>query len=272
MVNPPEQSPEVSDETPGGTPGDKVPNTVQESELPDVDTWKKSLRPEDQKQVDRIVTGLRQKDSQELADLRSKTQRLGWAEELNRLVASENPADRTKASALLESTLGMLKQFTPQPEADPMAGVDFESIEALAPGLGKLVQHQAQTIQALQEKLGTVASTAQSIETRAADEALDREIKGLETWAKETELPYDESEVLATAEKLGITDVKAAYYATYGERLLERGKQSALKSLQTKQRASLPGASPSSAVGQRPKVKNMMEAFELAQRDAGGQG
>lgn len=272
VVNPPDQSPEPDVQATGDAPG-TASAVKPEGEL-DVETWKNGLKPDDRKNVDRIITQLRQKDSQTLTALNERVQRLGWAEELSRMVASPDPGERQQAVALIRATLSTIEQTTPKPEADPLALVDEAAteIEAYSPKAAAVFKALAAETAGLRQQVREVAGTANTLESQRADEWLDQQVKTVEAFTKQHDLPWDESKVLATAEKLNLGDMKAAYFATYGEQILEAGKQSALKSLQVKKAAALPGGGPTTGTAQRPKFKDMHEAFQHAKQEAGVTG
>lgn len=272
VVNPPDQSPAADAQPTGDAPGQA--SDAKPDSGPSIDEWKKSLKPDDQKQVDRIITQLRQKDSEDRTALETKLQRLGWAEELSRLVSSPEAGDRHRAAALIRATLSAIESTTPKPEADPLAHVDEAAaeIEAYSPAAAALLKAMAAETAGLREKVSRVAGTAETLEAQRADEYLDQQVKTVEAFTKQHDLPWDEAKVLATAEKLNLGDMKAAYFATFGEQILEAGKQSALKSLQVKKQAALPGGGPTTGTAVRPKFKDMMEAFQHAKQEAGVSG
>lgn len=255
-------------ETPEVQPG-QAPETPA-VEHPADDDWKSKLPPDVAKRVDQVITELRQKDTKKTSDLEARLGRVQYAEELSRLASSENPTDRLRAITLLESTADAIKKLTPQTEqTDPLSQVDWESAEAVAPGIAKAFQSLSQQNQNLAKQLGQVAGMSKSAAEGMAEAKFYKEAAQIESWAKEHGLPFDLDKVAETENKLGIRDLKAAYFATYGDGLVEAGKQAAFKSAETKRAAALPGGTQVGGVPTRPKFKTMQEHLNWVKTQKG---
>src|SRR5207302_10502421 len=117
---------------------------------------------------------------------------------LNRMVASENPQDRQRAVALLKATLSTLEQYTPGAEKpqDPLAGVDWANLEAIAPGIGNVFRHLTQQNQQFATMLGETRQTAEGTAYKAAEAEFAQEAAAIEKWAKDNGLPFDMDKVV----------------------------------------------------------------------------
>lgn len=265
-VGHPETAPETkTGEAPGAASGAEDRQPAAD----DYKAWKDSLPAEQQKHIDRIVTDVRAKDVERLRELEGHVGRLGWADELNRLVSSENPTDRQRAAALLEATLTTIKQYTPQAAPDPLQGVDWQAMDAIVPGASKAFQTLVEQNRTLQAKLGETNTVAENAAYRTAEREFEAEAGELEAWAKERNLPFDLQAVVATENKLGIADLRAAYFATYGDKLIDAGKTAAQTSLDRKRQASLPGGSVGGGAPSRPKFTSMQDQWEWLKRERG---
>ena len=257
------------DDTASGAPGSAPRGERAEAAEPDDDQWKSALPADDQKRVDRIITKLRQGDTEKLRELEGHVGRLQWAEDLNKLVASENPQDRLRAVALLEATVGTLKKYTPQDTPDPLAQVDWQSAEAIVPGIGKALQQQRAELQQLRQQLGETRTVSEAAARRTAQREFEAEATQLEAWAKERNLPFDLQRIIETENKLDIADLRAAYYATYGDELITAGTKAAQSGLERKKSASLPGGSSGAGAPVRPKFTSMQQQWEWVKRERG---
>jgi hypothetical protein len=233
--------------------------------------WKSTLPPDVAKRVDQVITELRQKDGDHVRELEAKTQRLAWADDLNRMVASENPVDRQRAVALLQATISTLEKYTPAGEKapDPMAGVNWENLEAIAPGISKVFQHLNTQNAQFAEMLGKTHEVAEGTAYKAAEADFARELSDLEGWAKSKNLPFDAQKVIDTENRLGIADLKSAYFATYGQDLIGAGQKAADESLSRRKAASLPGGTAGGGAPSRPKFTSMHEQWEWLKREKG---
>lgn len=237
----------------------------------DIDITK--LSPAEQKtakQFQAAFTKARQKDADAVRTAQTELQQLGWARDLSRLMASPDPGDRQKGAQILRASLHVLEPSPTETPPDPLASMDWESVEAVAPGLPKAFQHLRDQVNSMQEQLGGAVQTTTTLAQARADEALGHELATVKTDAEKAGLPFDEARVLKTAIDRGIKDVRDAYHAAYGLELVEAGKQAALKGLATKKAAALPGAGPAAGVTEtRPKFKTMHEAYAWAKRERG---
>jgi len=269
VVHPAQQAP-VNGET-RGAPGQAPGGDGAQAPAPDdYKAWKDSLPPEQQKHIDRIVTEVRQKDVARLQELEQHTQRLAWADEVNRMVASENPQDRQRAIVLLQTTLQALEKLNPEAKPqDPLAGVDWQNLEALAPGIQKVFQGLAAQNREMVTALGRTTEVAQGTAYKAAEAELAQEAADVEAWAKQNGLPFDLDKIMETENRLNIADLRAAYYATYGEELIAAGKKTADAQLTKRKDASLPGGTAAAGAPQRPKFKSMHDTWEYLKREKG---
>lgn len=261
--------PETAPETTGDAPSEASGADGGQPSADDYKAWKDGLPPDQQKHIDRIVNDVRQKDVERLRELEGTVGRLGWAEELNRLVSSENPSDRQRATALLEATLATIKQYTPQAASDPLEGVDWQALDAIAPGASKAFQTLVQQNQTLQQRLGETHTVAESAAHRTAEREFRAEADELQAWAKSNNLPFDLDKIIETENRLNIADLRSAYYATYGNELVESGRKAAHASLTRKKDASLPGGSVGGTAPSRPKFTSMQDQWEWLKRERG---
>lgn len=272
-IRPDEQVVKTPEETPEPAVVEDTPKPKEgELDYGDVDITK--LSPAEQKtakQFQAAYTKARQKDTEAARTAQQELQSLGWARDLSRLMASADPADRARGAQILRASLHVLEPpSTQETPPDPLAQMDWESVEAVAPGLPKAFQHLVAQVSEMREQLGGAVATTTSLAQARENEALDAELKSVETWAKKEGLPYDEREVVRVANERKIWNVRDAYHATYGAQLIEAGKQAALRSLHTKKASSLPGAGPAAGITEdRPKVKDFREALQYAKAKHG---
>ena len=254
----------------GGTPGQVPGGKTEEASEPDFETWKSSL-PEGQKRnVDRLITEMRQKDVSRVRELEGHVGRLQWADDINRMVNSENPQERQRALALLKATVDVIEKQTPNGATpDPLSGVDWQSAEAIVPGLGKAIQHIVAQNADLQRQVGETRTISSAAAERTAQREFEAEVAQVEAFAKEKGLPFDLNRVIEVENKYNLTDFMAAYKIAYGDDLIEAGRKSAQASLTTKKNASLPGGSTGQTATTRPKFTSMQEHWEYLKRERG---
>ena len=257
-----------ADGTTGDAPGSASGAKGGAPEVDD-DSWKSALPDADRRRIDRMITASGQKNAERLRELETHVGRLSWADDLNRLVSSENPQDRQRAVALLKATLSTVEQYTPQAAQDPLAGVDLQALEAIAPGAGKALQSIITRNAQLEERIGQTHSVAERAAERTAQRELEAEATQLESWAKANNLPFDLDKIVATEDRLGIADLRAAYYATYGDALIESGRKASNAALERRKAASLPGGSSNATAPSRPKFTSMQDQWEWLKRERG---
>ena len=253
-----------------GAPGQAPGGETTGASEPDFETWKSSLPDAQKRNIDRLITEMRQKDVSRVRELEGHVGRLQWADDINRMVNSDNPQERQRALALLKATVDVIEKQTPNGTTpDPLAGVDWQSAEALVPGLGKAIQSIAQRNADLEKQIGETRTISNAAAERTAQREFEAEVAQVEAWAKEKNLPFDLQRVIAAEDKYGLTDFMAAYKIAYGDELIDVGRKSAQASLATKKNASLPGGSTGATAPTRPKFTSMQEQWEWVKRERG---
>ena len=249
-------------------PESSVPNEVEED-------WKAKLPANVRADVDRVITSLRQKDAEKIRGMEMQLAQGQWAVELNRLLGSPDPSEKAQGRELLLNTLRLVEGQTapPPPEPDLFAQVDWTAAESYIPGISALMQSLKTQNDALRAQLGETSSLAEGTARAAAKQRFDQELAAIQKWATDHGLPFDAQVVVNEENQHKFADLKKAYFAAYGEQLVEAGKQAAFRSLKTKQQAALPGASPAAVVATAPpKVGSMAEALAYARQQHGYTG
>jgi len=231
------------------------------------DTGYSALNEVARKEVDAVITRMRQKDAHERE---VNEARYNWARQIQELSKSDDPKQKSLAAQQLRHVANLIhseEQVQQETPVDPFQAVDWESVDIVAPGLGQLFQAMRNQITQMQQTVEPLASYTRQSQEQIARAQIEKELADTKAWAESNGLPFDYKRVLEADLKHNLRDVKSAYHVAYRDEILESAKASERKRLETRKASTLPvpggGSTPNTSAP--PKTNDIHEIFRWVQ-------